>query len=67
MEGGGTWGVQPGKRPTLDFSSGHDHMVRGIEPPVGLSAASTEPAWILSLSLSLGPSPACTLSLKINK
>ena len=37
----------------LDFSSGHDLMVRGIEPCVELCADSEEPAWdSLSPSLS---------------
>ena len=41
------------KHPTLDFGSGHDLAVRGIEPHVGLQADSAEPAWdSLSLSLS---------------
>ena len=53
--------AQSVKRLTLDFGSGHDLMVRGIEPRVGLCADSVEPAWdFLSLSL-------LSLSLKINK
>ena len=55
---------------TLDFGSGHDLMICGLEPRVGLCADSAEPAWdILSLSLSLPlspslcSSPACVLSL----
>ena len=44
------------KRPTLDFGSGHDLMVCGFEPHVGLCADSTEPAWdALSPSLSAPP------------
>ena len=41
------------KGPTLDFGSGHDLMVRGIEPPIWLCADSSELAWN---SLSLLPS-----------
>ena len=51
--------VQP---PALDFGSGHDLMVRGIEPCVGLHGGSAESAWD-SLSFSLYPSPACFLYL----
>ena len=43
------------KCPTLDFGSGHDLMVRGIEPCVGFWDGSKEPA---SDSLSLSPSPS---------
>ena len=46
--------AQSVKRPSLDFSSGHDLMVRGFEPHVWLHADSEEPAWdSLSVSLSL--------------
>ena len=52
------------KCPTLDFASGHDLTVPEIEPRVGLSSDSAEPAWdfvspplsapsLLALSLSL--------------
>ena len=44
--------AQSVKRQTLDFGSGHDLTVRGIEPHSGLCADSIEPAWD-SLSLSL--------------
>ena len=44
------------KPPALDFSSGHDLMVCGIEPWVGLYADISEPAWD-SLSLSVPPAP----------
>ena len=60
--------VQPVKRPTLDFSSGHDLTVHEFEPHIGLCADSVEPAWdspFLSLSV---PLPLMlSLSLKINK
>ena len=48
------------KRLTLDFGSGHDLMVRGIEPPVWLSADSMESAWD-SLFPSLSASPPLAL------
>ena len=51
--------AQSVKHLTLDLSSGHDLIVRGIEPHVGLCADSSEPAWD-SLSLS---APALSLSL----
>ena len=40
---------------TLDFSSGHDLVVREIEPHVGLYADSTSLLGILSLALSAPP------------
>ena len=57
----GTWVAQSVKCPTPDFSSnsGHDLMVREMEPHIGLSADIMEPAWD---SLSLCPSPALSLS-----
>ena len=42
---GGVWGAQSVKCPTLDFSSGHDLVVLGIELRVGLCTNSMEPAW----------------------
>ena len=57
--------AQSFKRGTLDFGSGHDLMVGGIEPSTG-SALTVEPAWS-SLSPSLCPVPPCTLSLKIKE
>ena len=57
--------AQSVKCPTLDFGSGHDLMVHGFKPRVGLCTDSIEPAWdSLSPSVSLYPSPICTLSLK---
>ena len=51
---GGAWVAQLVERPTLGFSLGHDLMVRGFKPRVGLHADSMEPAWdSLSPSLSL--------------
>ena len=50
----GAWVAQSAERATLDFGSGHDLVVRGIEPLIGLCADSVEPAWdSLSPSLSL--------------
>ena len=64
----GAWVAQSGKRLTLGFSSGHDLPVRGFKPRMGLCAGGTEPAWdSLSFPLSLCPSAAHALSLKINK
>ena len=40
----GTLMVQLVKRLTLDFGSGHDLMVRGIKPRVGLCTDTEEPA-----------------------
>ena len=60
----GTWGAQAVKRLTLEFGSGHDLMVLGIEPHIRLCPDSTEPAWdslsapsLLVLSVSLSPPP----------
>ena len=55
-----------------DFSSGHDLVVRGFQPRVGLSADSPEPeacfGFCVSLSLCLSPAHALSLSLsKMNK
>ena len=60
------------RRPTLDFSSGHDLTVHGFEPYIGLCADSAEPSWdflplSLSASLKLSAPPPLSLSLKINK
>ena len=49
---------------TFDFGSGHDLMVHGIRPHIGLCAASAKPAWD---SLSACPLLALSLALKINK
>ena len=67
----GSGAAQSVKRSTLDFGSGRDLMVHGIEPWIGVLADSMEPAWdslpLLSLSLSLSaPLPIHTLSFKIN-
>ena len=51
---GGAWVAQSVGCLTLDFSSGHDLKVCGIEPHVGLCADSVEPAWD---SFTLRPSP----------
>ena len=55
--------AQSVKRLTLDFGSGRDLTVRGIEPHVGLCTDSTEPSWD-SLSLSLSLSFSLSLSNK---
>ena len=60
------WVAQLVKHLTLDFGSGHDLRVHEIEPHIRLCTDSTEPAWD-SLSLSLCPSPAYSLSLSQNK
>ena len=63
-----SWLAQWVKRPTLDFDSGHDLMVCGIEPHMGLHADSSGPAWDShSLPPSLSVSLCLSLSLKINK
>ena len=50
----GTWVVQLVKRLTLDFGSGHDLIVREIEPCIQLCADGVEPVWdSVSLPLSL--------------
>ena len=56
--------------PTLDFSSGHDLMVRETEPHTGLWADgdSAEPAWdSLSPPLTAPPLFALSLSLSFSK
>ena len=59
----GAWVVQSVQRLTLDFGSGHDVTVRGIEPHIRLHTDSREPAWD-----SLSPSLTLRQSLsKINK
>ena len=56
------------KRPTLDFSSGYDFIVREFKPCIGLCTDSAEPAWdSLSPSLSALPPLVISRSLKINK
>ena len=58
-----TRAAQSVKRPTLDFDSGHDLMVRGFEPHVGLCTDGVEPAWdSLPLSVSVCLCPLHTLS-----
>ena len=62
---GGCWGArgaQSVEHRTLGFSSGHDLTVCEFESCVGLCADGADPAWD-SLSLSLCPTPARTLSL----
>ena len=47
---------------TLDFGSGHDFMVHGIEPCDRLCAHSVEPAWD-----SLSPSAPLLLALALSQ
>ena len=63
----GTWVAQWVKH---DFSSGHDLVVRGFEPHVGLCADSSEPRAIsdsVSPSISAPPLLALCLSLSLSK
>ena len=60
----GTWGAQLVKHLTLDFGSGQNFRVRGIEPCVGLCTDSVEPAWD---SLPLSPPPLCAQVCSQNK
>ena len=64
----GAWVAQSVKHPTLDFGSGHDLLVREFKPLDGLCTDSVKPAWnSLSLSLSLCPSPALSLSVFLSQ
>ena len=61
----GAWVAQSTGRPTLDFGSGHDLTVSGIEPHVRFCADSGKPAWdSASPSLFLPLPCPCALSLK---
>ena len=56
------------KHLTLDFGSGHDLAVRGIEPHVGSALTAQSLLGILSLSLCPFPTRALSLSVsEINK
>ena len=58
--------AQSVKRPTLEFSSGHDLAVGEFEPPAGLCTDDAELPWDF---LTLSVSPLLSLSLpplKIN-
>ena len=57
----GTWVAQLVKHLALDFGSGHDVTVHGIEPREGLCTDSVEPAWTVSLPVSLPLSHFCVL------
>ena len=62
----GAWVARSVKCPTLDFGSGHDLIVRGFEPHIGLCAVSAEPAWnSISPPLSAPPLLLC-LSLALS-
>ena len=64
----GAWEVQSVKYLTLDFSSGHDVMVREFKCHVGDSALTVRSLLgILSLSLYLSPAHTVSVSLKMNK
>ena len=53
---------------TLGFHSGHDLMICGTEPRIGLQADSVEPAWdFLSFSLSAPPLLAHVRALSLSK
>ena len=54
----GAWVAQLVEHLTLDFGSGHELTVRGIEPCIGLHAESAETAWdTISPFLSASPHP----------
>ena len=57
--------AQSVKCPTLDFGSGHDLTARESKSLIGLCTHNAEASWY-SVSLSLCPSPACSISIKIN-
>ena len=54
--------AQLAERPTLDFGSGPDLTVCGIEPCIGLCTDSMEPTWDY-----LSPSPSVPLSLSLSQ
>ena len=54
------WMAQSVKRPTLDFSSGHDLMVHEFKPHIMLFTDSLKPAWdSFPLPLSAHPQLMC--------
>ena len=55
------------ERPTLDLGPGHDLMVRGIEPRVGLCAGVQSLPGILFLPLSASPPFMLSLTLSFKK
>ena len=60
----GTWVAQLVKRLTLDFSSGHDLIVREFQPHIRLCIDSEEPVGdSLSFHLSLPLPCSCSLAL----
>ena len=65
--GGRGWRLGGSVREASDFLSGHNLTVREFVPRVGLCADSLEPGACLGfcMSLSLCPTPACTLSLSL--
>ena len=63
----GTSVGQSVKTPTLDFGSGHDLIVCGIDLCIRLCADNVEPAWDFPFFSSLCAPSLLELSLKINK
>ena len=57
--------AQSVKRPTLDFDSGRDLTVHGIEPCIRLCAESKEPAWDSVSARSVSVS-ACVLARSLS-
>ena len=59
--------VQSIKHPTLEFGSGHNLRVCGLEPHVELCSDSLEPVWESLSLLSLPLFHACKYTLSQNK
>ena len=57
-----TWMTEMVERPTLDFGSGHDLMVHGINPCLDSSLTVQTLLEILSLPLSLPPPPLSNIN-----
>ena len=62
----GTWATQSAERRSLDFSSGHDLVVREFKPQVRLCSDIVEPAWDSLSCLHSHPLPS-NLSLSLSK
>ena len=63
----GTWGAQSVKHLTLDFGSGHDLMVVRLRTALGSTLTAWSLLGILSLSLSLCLTPACTRTYSLSR